>query len=146
MLIFAANDIERLQLSLWAGERIPAVGDLGFGECQAAGVLRRGALAAAVIFHEWQPRARTLQLSMAADTPQWATRDVIRGLFRYAFCDAGAHKLWTAMPAANERAIRFNLGVGFKREATLRHHFGPGAHAVICSMLEREWRHSRWAR
>lgn len=145
MIIFARNDAERQALREWAGSRIPNVGKDGFDPgAQCAAVIRNGALAAAVLFHDWQPGARTMQCSMAADTPLWASREVLRGLFAYVFITAGANKLWTAMPHTRERAIRFNLGIGMKREAVLRHHFGPKAHAVICSMMRDEWARSRW--
>mgnify|MGYP002142973199 FL=1 len=145
MIIFARNDAERQALREWAGSRIPNVGKDGFDPgAQCAAVIRNGALAAAVLFHDWQPGARTMQCSMAADTPLWASREVLRGLFAYVFITAGANKLWTAMPHTGERAIRFNVGIGMKREAVLRHHFGPKAHAVICSMMRDEWARSRW--
>ena len=69
------------------------------------------------------------------------TEDIVKN---HVFITAGANKLWTAMPHTRERAIRFNLGIGMKREAVLRHHFGPKAHAVICSMMRDEWARSRW--
>ena len=144
MLIFAATDEERALVAAWAAERIDAVRGGDFGPCQVAGVVVGGVLVAAVVFHDWQDNARTLQLSMAADSPRWASPDVLRGLFRYAFVRAGANKLWTATPHTNARAVRFNHGIGMKQEATLRHHFGPKSHAVICSMLAAEWQRSKW--
>lgn len=145
MIIFARTPEERQALREWAGSRIPNVGKDGFDPgAQCAAVIRHGALAAVVLFHDWQPMARTLQCSMAADTPLWASHAALRGLFGYAFVTAGANKVWTAMPHTGERAIRFNVGIGMKREAVLRHHFGPKVHAVICSMMRDEWARSRW--
>ena len=145
MIVFGRTDATRQALREWAGSRIPHVGRDGFDPgAQCAAVIRDGALAAVVLFHDWQPGARTLQCSMAADTPLWASREALRGLLAYAFVTAGASKLWTAMPHTSERAIRFNVGIGMRREAVLRHHFGPKVHAVICSMLRDEWARSRW--
>lgn len=145
MIVFARTDAEKQALREWAGSRIPHVGRDGFDPgAQCAAVFRGDLLAAVVLFHDWQPMARTLQCSMAADTPLWASRYALRGLLAYAFITAGASKLWTAMPHTSERAIRFNLGIGMRREAVLRHHFGPKVHAVICSMLRDEWARSRW--
>jgi RimJ/RimL family protein N-acetyltransferase len=145
LIIFGRTPEERQALREWAGSRIPNVGKDGFDPgAQCAAVFRGERLAAVVLFHDWQPMARTLQCSMAADTPLWASREALRGLLAYAFITAGANKLWTAMPHTSERAIRFNLGIGMRREAVLRHHFGPKVHAVICSMLRDEWARSRW--
>lgn len=145
MITFARTDAEKQALREWAGSRIPHVGRDGFDPgAQCAAVFRGQRLAAVVLFHEWQPRSLTLQCSMAADTPLWASRAVLRGLFHYAFVVAGANKLWTAIQHTNERAIRFNVGIGLKREAVLRHQFGPKVHGVICSMLRDEWARSPW--
>jgi RimJ/RimL family protein N-acetyltransferase len=144
MLIFAETPDENALMASWIAERIPAVSGGDFGLAQTAGVVRDGVVLAGVAFHEWQPDYGTLQLSMAADSPAWASRAVLCGLFRYAFVTAKANKLWTATPANNLPALSFNERVGMKREATLRHHFGPKKHAIICSMLRAEWRRSPW--
>lgn len=144
MLLFASTPQETAALAAWAADRIEALAGGDFGPCQAAAVIRNGAVAAAVVFHDWQDRAQTLQLSMAADTPRWASREVIAGLYAYAFERAGANKLWTATPHTSERVLKFNRGVGMRQEATLRHHFGPKLHAVICSMTRAEYARSPW--
>lgn len=131
------------ELAAWAAARIEHVGADGFGPCWAVGVARGKALAAVVVFHDWQPALGTVQLSCAAVTPRWASRAVVRAILGAAFggaLGASARKVWTATPAGNERAVKFNLGVGFKREAVLREHFGPKVHAVICGMMARDFR------
>ena len=145
MLIWVDDAPRKMALAEWALSQIPhmAGGQL-YGDFVAAAVLRDGDLAAGVFFHDWQPSAGTMQVSMAAATPRWASREVLRDLYGYAFRTAGAAKLWAASPHANARAIRFLEGTGMKREATLRHHFGPQSHAVVCSMLRKEWARSRW--
>lgn len=143
MLVFAATPDENGLLERWIVDRIPHVHG-SFGPCVTAGVVRSGRLVAGVAFHDWQPSCLTLQLSMAADTALWASRDVLAGLTRYAFVTCGANKLWTAIPHDEARTIRFNRGVGLKHEGTLRQHFGPKRHAVICSMTRAEWQRSRW--
>lgn len=142
--MFARDEIDAGLIVSWIAARITHVTGGDFGPCVAAGVVRDGCMVAGVAFHDWQPGCATMQLSMAADSPRWASGDVVRGLFRYAFETAGANKLWTATPHTNERALRFNIGIGMKREATLRHHFGAKSHAVVCSMLRAEWQRSRW--
>lgn len=131
------------ELADWAARRIPHVGADGFGPCWAVGVARRRALAAVVVLHDFQPGLGTVQLSAAAETPRWATRHVVGAILGAAFLGrlgAPVRRVWTATPHTNERALRFNLGIGFVKEATLREHYAPKVHAVICGMLEREWR------
>lgn len=128
-------------LAAWAAERIPMVGAAGFGPCWAVGVVRDDALAAVVVYHDWQEEHGTIQLSCAADTPQWASRHVVAEILRLAFRGPTwtNRKVWAASPSTNQRAIRFNQGIGMKQEAILRHHYAKGVHSVICSMLAEEF-------
>lgn len=130
-------------LAAWAAARIPHVGAQGFGPCWAVGVLRADDLAAVVVFHDWQREEGTVQLSAAADTPRWASRAVVGGILGMVFggmLGAPVRCIWTATPHTNERAIKFNVGIGMTREAVLRERYAPKVHAVIHSMLEREYR------
>jgi RimJ/RimL family protein N-acetyltransferase len=130
------------ELAAWAAARIPHVGDAGFGPCWAVGVARDGALAAVVVFHDYQAGHGTVQLSCAADTPRWASREVVGAILGAAFNGAWwkVRKVWAATASTNARAVRFNQGIGMKQEAILRHHYAQGVHSVICSMMEAEYR------
>lgn len=130
-------------LAAWAAERIGHVGAAGFGPCWAVGVMRGASLAAVVVFHDWQREEGTVQLSAAADSPRWASREVVGAILGAVFggaLGAPVRCIWTATPSTNERAIKFNLGIGMTREAVLRERFAPKVHMIICSMMEREWR------
>lgn len=146
MVALIWGDDKSPALAQWAAAQIPHVGEAGFGPCQvigiAAGQYAEDEFYGVFVAHDWQPVARTLQMTVAARSPKWVFG--CRPLFRYVFDQLGANKIWTATPHKHERAIRWNLGIGMVREAVLRHHFGPGSHAVICSMLEEEYRRSRW--
>lgn len=141
---FALADPRNDELLRWCAARIPHVGHAGFsGGGWAVGVVRQRQIAAVVVFHDWQPDHGTVQLSCAAATPIWATRRMVGAILGLAFqgtLGAAVNKVWTAIPHTNARAIRFNVGIGLKREATLRQHYGHRTHAVICSILAPEWR------
>ncbi len=141
-LLFMAD----ANVAAWTAARIPHMHGGEFGPCKAIGVVSNdGKMLAGVIYHDYQPTAETIQLSMAADSPRWARKGVIRGLLHYPFEQIGVQKLWTATPHTNERAIRFNKGIGFTQEAVLAHHFGHKKHAVICRMLKVDYE-KRYAR
>lgn len=147
MLIFAADPAQTAELAAWAAERIPHMHGGDFGPCVAGGVVRGSALAAAVVFHDWQPQPiLTMQVSIASDTPAWASRDVIAGMLRYPFKTAKAYTLWAAIPHDAGRTLRFIAGLGFKKDGVLRHRFGRKRHAAVFSMTYHEWRASRWAK
>jgi len=135
-------------LAAWAAAKLPYVGPQGFGPCAAIGAasgpLLSDQLLAVIVYHDYLPGIGTMQCSLVATSPKWATPGTIQAFLFYPFQQAGVRKLWVAIVHTNERAIRFGRGLGFKREATLRQHFSPRHHAVIMSMLAEEYQASRW--
>lgn len=134
------------ELAEWASARVPHVGAAGFGPCSAVGIALQGELAAVVVWHDFQPRHGTVQLSMASATPAWINRAVVGRILGLAFeapwgRDAvQIRKVWVAIPSTAVRTIRLNEALGLKREATLRQHFYPHVHAVICSIMQGEFK------
>lgn len=130
-LLFGHDQI----VSEWVQRNIPHM-VTGFGPASAIGVVdETGQPMAGVVFHDYQPAYGTIQLSAAAVSPRWASRRLVASILRYPFGDLKVHKVWTATQHKNERALKFNRGVGFTQEGTLKDHFGVGVHAVICRML-----------
>lgn len=128
----------------WAANRLEHVGAQGFGPCVAigvsTGVTETDRLLAVVVFHDFQVRAKTVQISCASVSPMWAHPDTLRALLRYPFEQLDCFKVWVAIPHTNERAIRFNEhALGMRREAVIRHQFGPKLHAHILGMTRHEW-------
>ena len=123
----------------WVGERIPYGGD--FGPCQAVGVLSRdeGRLLAGVVYHEYQPDFRSVQLSIASDSPMWARRSNIAGLLSIPFLQMNCYRAWLATPIDNTRALKVNEHIGFTREAVCHSAFGEGRHGVLMRMLRPEF-------
>jgi RimJ/RimL family protein N-acetyltransferase len=58
----------------------------------------------------------------------------MRGMFVKLNC----HRVTTRIHVRNERAIRFNLGLGFKREGLIREGWGPGEDCVLLGLLKSE--------
>lgn len=137
-LVFGHDEL----VKQWVQNLIPHATD--FGPSTAIGVSSDDdVLMAGVVFNEYQEDYSTIQLSMAAHSPKWAHPAMISGILRYPFEQLGINKVWTATPHKNERAIKFNEGIGFKKEGTLAQHFGPGNHAVICRMFKQDYAR-RW--
>lgn len=131
------------KLSEWVAKQIPHMTS-GFGPCKAIGVgdIDRGRLFAAVVYHNYivqKSGYKTCEVSIASATPRWAVRGIIRALLSVAFEQYGVGKVYSLMSHDNDKAIRFNKGIGFRQDATLRHHFGPGKHAMVTSMLDKEY-------
>lgn len=127
------------RITEWVAERIPAAAGIGFGPSHSIGVVIEGRVASGVVFHDWQPRQGTIQLSIAAENPRWASRANIRAILSYPFDQIGAIKVWAVIPHTNERVVRFAKALGFKQEGMLRHQFGVGIHAVFVGLMANEY-------
>lgn len=120
----------------WTAERIEHVGADGFGTIAGGiGIVSGNRLIAGCVYHDWQPKFGTIQLSLASESPMWARRENIKGLLAYAFDGLDVYKVWTATPSDITAAIRVNKHIGFTQEAILAHQFGRKRHGVICRML-----------
>lgn len=107
----------------WVARRLPYFGSItGFGEFTAIGIEQDGEAIAGVVYHHFRPGqyGHDIQLSMAADSPEWARRGIIRALLRYPFVQLGCVRITTLTAKSNDRALRFNEGLGFKYEGALR--------------------------
>jgi len=128
-------------LAQWAASRISGMTKDGFGPCRAIGVAAGDTidseLYAAVVYHGFvdSENWRIMHISIAARSPAWAAKGVIRALLSVPFEQYQINKLYSIMSAKNTRAIRFNEALGFKRETFLRHHFGQDHHGVVTYML-----------
>ena len=98
-----------------------------------------GTLVAGCLYHSYVPRYAGLEISFAASSARWARRGVIRQLLAYPFVQLGCRRVMTVIPSDNARAIRFNIGIGFVREGTLRHFYAPKRHAVVCGFLRSDF-------
>lgn len=92
---------------------------------------------AVMVTHSFDREHGNAQISMAASSPRWATRAVIAKLLSYPFEWLGCQRITTLIPASNERAIRFNEGIGFKREGLARRGFGS-EDCMILGLLKEE--------
>lgn len=135
MLIYGEDEY----VAEWTAARIPHAD--GFGPYAAIGVTIGEKLVAGWVYHDYQPKAETMQLSVASDTPVWARPNVLAELLSYPFRQMGCFKVYTVTPHRNERTLKANARIGFKKEAVLAHHLGKKNHAVICRMLRPDFEH-----
>jgi RimJ/RimL family protein N-acetyltransferase len=132
-------------VAAWVAARIPQMsGSHDFGPCAAIGVVSdAGAPLGGVVFHNYQPRFRNIEVSFAADTPRWLSRRLIRGLLSYPFDQLKCQRITTLTPKRNKPAREFLNRFGFKREGVIRRGFGDDD-MIISGLLAREWKGSRW--
>lgn len=122
------------EIAGWVAGRIPGVTD--FGAASAIGINIGGRLRAGVVYHDYHPDARTMQISVASESPAWARPSIIGALLHYPFQQLGVWALFSQMAAENEAALRFNEKLGFSHRVVIGHLYGPGKHGVITRMLQ----------
>jgi hypothetical protein len=77
-----------------------------------------------------------VEITFAADSPKWATRGDDRQADALAVRSAGLPSGDDAHCRVEHRAIRFNEGIGFKREGVIREGWGPGEDAILLGLVE----------
>lgn len=123
----------------WIASRIPRVGrDHDWhGRARALGVVLHGEVVAGMAVLDHDRKHGAAEIAMAADNPRWATRETIRKLLAYPFGQLGCQRLTTIIEASNARAIRFNEGLGFRREGLIRRAYRD-ADAIVLGLLKEE--------
>jgi len=121
----------------WIASRIPGMNPDHLRRMAATcGVIIDGELVAGMA---WSGVERgNVEITFAADSPRWATRETISRLLWGMFVKLDCHRVTTRIAASNKRAIRFNEGIGFKREGVIRKGWGPDEDAIILGLLRDE--------
>jgi RimJ/RimL family protein N-acetyltransferase len=119
----------------WVAQRLKNVRD--FRDYKAIGVTDGREVLAAVVYHDYRPAYKSIEISMAANNPRWALRSVISALLSYPFVQLQCERITLTIPKKNRRARRFVKGIGFVEEGCARKGFGRDD-AMIYGMLRRE--------
>lgn len=134
-LIFGKDEV----LGRWCASQIPHVGSVDrFGPFTAIGVAENDSpgarLFGVMVFHNYHPEYQWCEISGAANSPKWASKQTLRQLLGYPFYQLGCYLVQTVTPHTDERTIGLNRAMGFKQDGILCHRFGRGVHAVVCTL------------
>lgn len=78
------------------------------------GVVRGETLVAACLYNNYQPP--NIEITFATTTPRWASREVIRQILGYPFCQLGCLRISALVHAGNEPTRSFLCRLGFRQE------------------------------
>lgn len=136
-------------LGRWACDRIPwadynpnmravGVADGTDADAKLLAVVTFGDYRAPVTINgaEWY---NTVECGIAASSPRWASRRIIREILSIPFKQFKVRKVRLVIPSTNKRALRFAEGIGFTPEGTLRHEYAKGVHACVLGLLRNEF-------
>lgn len=139
-LIYGADEA----IAIWVGTQISHAPDFHMRRApdggklfHAIGVSDGDKIIAGVVFHNYYPMYRNIELSMAALSPVWAKPAIIGELLHYPFIQLDCGRVTTLTPANNKRALRFNEHLGFIREGLVRKGYGD-EDMIVCGMLSNE--------
>lgn len=132
LIVHGASVVEWVQAQL----------GVSFNEkAQGMGVSKDGQICGGVVFHEWRPRYRSIQASMAG-FGHWLTPLALSRFFYYPFRQLGCRSLYVCTEKTNMRARDFIERLGFKPAGLLRQGFGS-VDMMLYDMLSEE---CKWIR
>lgn len=125
----------------WVAERIPHVAHVdALGKFAALAVVDdAGEIVAGCVYHNYVPAYGVCDITFAADTPRWATRQNIATMLGVPFLQYGCQRVTCVTPAANKAAIRFLTGLGFVKEGAHVGAFGHGQTALSFRLLRHNY-------
>lgn len=139
-LLFGCSDL----MAAWVRTRILFMDPEGFGPCQALGVQdSTGKIIGGVVFHSWNHHYRSMEVSCAADSAKWLTRNLIRGILSYPFVQMNVQRLSSVTRTKDVRTRHVLEALGFTYEGTSRRLFGDHDGASY-SLLAHEWQTGRF--
>lgn len=133
MIVYPRSIPENDGLRAWIEQRVPEYKSGSSTIC--VGVEREGKLIAAVAWDGW--RGTSVEATVAADSPRWATRQTIASLLAYPFGQLKCQRVTAFIRKGNKHSRRFNEGIGFKLEGRLRD-AGPNLETVLLYGMTRK--------
>jgi RimJ/RimL family protein N-acetyltransferase len=133
-------------MAAWVASRIPLMaGTLGFEENAVTfGVLSDEAqLLGGVVFTDWQPTYRSIQISFASASPKFLTPRLVTDILEYPFGQLACGRVTSITPSKTASALRFLEKFGFSREGLIRRGFGTDD-AIISGLLAEDWAEHRF--
>lgn len=130
-------------VAIWVEDRVEHAGP--FSNCQAMGVAHQGKLVAGFVFHNWDPRTGTIEVSGASEHPRWATRTVVRTGLDYVFIECGCQMLYARQHQSNWPARRCWLSLGGE-EVVIPRLFGRDTIGTVITLTDDQWFSSRIGR
>lgn len=129
-----------LDLCEWIASRIKRTTHTLKGPCIGFGDDKR--ILAAIVFTDYT--GRSIQCSLAADSPAWCSRRTLREIFTYVFNTCGCIRFTVLVASDNHRSLSLIRRLGFREEGSMRNHYDDGVHLMIFGMLKQEAEEKGW--
>jgi hypothetical protein len=118
---------------------IPAMHGRGFGKCTAIGVLDGASLVAGIVYHNWEPDAAIIEMSVAAlPGVPWLSRETIRRMYEYPFIQLNCQMVTNRMDLRDERLLAQCARLGYSLIRIPRM-LGRGHDGVLGLLTAEDW-------
>ena len=126
-------------LAGWAASHIWNDGRRLPEKCVSLGVFDDdGQIAAAVVYHNWQPAEGTIEFSGASSTKRWLTRPVLWAMFEYPFNQLGCQMTFARIDPANRSLARILSAYGFETTVLPRMR-GRDKDELLMTLTQEAW-------
>lgn len=145
MTVFHVSEpVLKDELLAWAEVRVESVSPFERDKSAVAMVTVDGEISAVSVYSNL--RGGNIEMTIAADTPRWATRGAIADLLSWPFeCLPGLRRITALVNASNTRSRKLVEGLGFQMEGWLEDGADDGD-LVLYGMTRKMWLASRWMR
>ena len=110
-----------------------------FGSGTAMGVVDGAKVVSSVVFYDYDADAGVIQISAAADTPRWLTRQILKEMFGYPFNGLGCQAVVMRVDPDNTRLARILHAYGFTSH-TVPHLRGKNKAECLFVLSSDDWR------
>jgi len=109
------------------------------------GVFDKGEIIACMVYHDWEPDAGVIELSGAATSRRWLTRQTLKAMFDYPFIDVGVQMLVSRVSAdpRQNHLKRIFTAYGFDHQIIPRL-YGRNEDGILYSLTDDDWRKSKF--
>jgi hypothetical protein len=119
--------------------------DIDFGPCMALGVVSKSDILGTVIFHDYVKSRGTIEMSIAAKSRKWLTRNVVKEIARLAFITNNCQMLYARCDGDDQTTDRILSALGFNK-TVIPNMRGKNKSEHLFQMTKDNWFVSRFAK
>ena len=135
--VFAETDEQKIYMLKWLSDRLPGTVATS---AVPIGVARDNELIAVIALNAFDGQG---EISLAADSPRWASKEVFRFVLSTAFETLNFRRLTALTAKSNKRVHKLLEGTGFAKEGYHRAYF-PKEDCISYGMARKFYKRSKW--
>jgi RimJ/RimL family protein N-acetyltransferase len=107
--------------------------------CKTIGVIdNEGKLIAGIVYHNYDPDAGVIEVTLAATDRRWVTRATLRRGFEFPFIQCNCQMIYTRVRSDNEYLLGMLARLNFSFTLIPRM-YGRAEDGVVCTLTDDQW-------